>query len=90
MSIQHWFRGLSVSERARFLESASSQLHVTRGAVRHWINGTRRIPAERVLDLEAITQHRVLRSELRPDLYPPDRSRPRSQTPSLKRAGVTV
>lgn len=32
----------------------------------------RRIPAERVLQIEAAVSQRVTRYELRPDLYPPE------------------
>lgn len=30
-----------------------------------------RVPAERVLDVERVTEGKVTRSELRPDIYPP-------------------
>lgn len=40
------------------------ELHITHGAVSQW----RRVPAERVLDVERVTG--ISRSELRPDLYP--------------------
>lgn len=43
-------------------------LGITRGAVAKW----KRIPAERVLDVERITG--IPRYELRPDLYPSPRS----------------
>lgn len=42
------------------------ELGITHGAVYQW----RRIPAERVLDVERITG--VSRHVLRPDLYPPE------------------
>ncbi len=34
----------------------------------HWRN--RGVPAERVLEIEAATEGKVTRHELRPDLYP--------------------
>ena len=39
-------------------------------AVQRWVKFGR-IPAERVLAVEAATQGRVTRYELRPDIYPP-------------------
>jgi len=38
------------------------------GAVNNWLNRNKRVPAERVLAVEAATG--VSRHELRPDLYP--------------------
>lgn len=43
-------------------------LGITHGAVSQW----RRIPAERVLDVERLTG--ISRHELRPDLYPLERA----------------
>lgn len=45
----------------------AEKLGVTRSAVSQW----REIPAERVHEVESLTG--VPRSELRPDLYPPER-----------------
>lgn len=45
----------------------------SQGTVGHWIAGTVRIPAERAVEVERLTG--VSRSELRPDLYPPEPSR---------------
>jgi DNA-binding transcriptional regulator YdaS (Cro superfamily) len=53
--------------RAFGVSRLATELGVTHGAVSQW----RRIPAERVLDVERITG--VGREELRPDLYPPPR-----------------
>jgi len=47
------------------------QLNVTPQAVQAWCK-TGRIPAERVLAVEAATNGEVTRHELRPDLYPVD------------------
>lgn len=51
-----------VSERGRISELARA-LNITRAAVFQW----KRVPAERVLDVERITG--IPRIELRPDLY---------------------
>lgn len=57
-------------ERRRVRQTIAHQLGVTEFAVRHWANGTRRIPAERVLAIEEATGSNVTRYELRPDIYP--------------------
>jgi DNA-binding transcriptional regulator YdaS (Cro superfamily) len=44
-------------------------LGLTPTAVEKW-SRLSRIPAERVLDIERVTQGRVSRYDLRPDLYP--------------------
>ena len=40
----------------------------------NWLNKARRVPGEAVLAIEAATGGKVTRTELRPDLYPPDPS----------------
>jgi DNA-binding transcriptional regulator YdaS (Cro superfamily) len=40
----------------------------------NWIHRDRRVPAEFVLAIERATGGRVLRHELRPDIYPPEGS----------------
>lgn len=57
-------------ERRRVLQVIAYRLGVTESAVRHWTNGIRRIPAERVLAVEHVTGGEVTRYELRPDIYP--------------------
>jgi len=37
----------------------------------NWLNRDRRVPAEQVLPIERATSGSVTRSDLRPDLYPP-------------------
>lgn len=37
----------------------------------NWLNRDSRVPAEQVLPIEAATEGKVTRHELRPDLYPP-------------------
>ena len=58
-------------ERAAYCVGNKSRLAqalgVTRQAVTKW---EKRVPAERVLSIEALTGGRVTRHELRPDLYP--------------------
>lgn len=57
-------------ERRRVIRVIAGHLGVTESAVRHWISGIRRIPAERVLAVEHATGGEVTRYELRPDIYP--------------------
>ena len=45
----------------------AAKLGVSREAVRKW---KRRVPAERVLEIEAATDGEVSRHALRPDIYP--------------------
>jgi DNA-binding transcriptional regulator YdaS (Cro superfamily) len=55
-------------------------LGVSDELVRLWRHGRRRIPAERVLAIEAATG--ISRHALRPDIYPPPRKRrPRGAAP---------
>ncbi|MGJ8686118.1 MAG: transcriptional regulator [Spongiibacteraceae bacterium] len=42
--------------------------------VHQWAHGKRRVPAERVLGIEAATMGDVSRHILRPDLYPAENS----------------
>lgn len=50
------------------LSATARAMGVTPTAVRKWT--LYRVPAERVLDLEAATEYRVTRYRLRPDIYP--------------------
>ena len=70
MELHAYIHSRPRSQRRSLREQIAQQLGVTEGAVRHWANGTRRIPAEQVLALESATGGRVTRYELRPDLYP--------------------
>ena len=52
------------------LRDLASALGVPPPLVSQWKTGVRRVPAERVLAIEAATGHRVSRHDLRPDIYP--------------------
>lgn len=54
-----------MAARARIAEAFS----LTEVAVRHWCNGTRRVPPERCLEIEALTGGLVRAYELRPDVF---------------------
>ena len=47
----------------------AAQLGVTGEAVRKWER--HRVPAERCIDIERVTQGKVRRADLRPDLFDP-------------------
>ncbi len=51
----------------------AEMLGVRQSHISNWLNRDERVPAERVLSIEAATG--VPRHELRPDLYPPDEYR---------------
>lgn len=54
---------------ARALASATGK-PIRQGHIWAWLNRTHLIPAEYVLVIEGITELKVTRHELRPDLYP--------------------
>ena len=49
-----------------------AKMRLSHAAVVRWMNGTRRISAERAIEIERATQGAVTRHDLRPDLYPRD------------------
>lgn len=57
-----------VAEKAGGFPALAEKLGISRAAVHQW----KRIPAERVLDVESLTG--IPRHELRPDLYPNDQA----------------
>lgn len=73
---------ISTQEALQRLEAAAGSqsalaraLGVSQPTVWHWLNVTRRIPAEKVLKAESL--YGVSRHELRPDIYPVERRRAR-------------
>lgn len=50
-------------------EEVATAIGVTLAMLSRWETGVRRVPAERVLDIERVTG--VSRHELRPDIYGP-------------------
>ncbi|MCX7284363.1 MAG: YdaS family helix-turn-helix protein [Novosphingobium sp.] len=69
-------------EALRRLEAAAGSqsalaraLGVSQPTVWHWLNVSRRLPAEKVLKAERL--YGVSRHELRPDIYPVERRRAR-------------
>lgn len=58
---------IAVLTKRGALAALAAALRVNKSTATRWIK--RRIPAERVLEIERVTG--VSRSDLRPDLYPP-------------------
>ena len=52
------------------------RLDVSQGLVWQWLNGRTKITPERAIEIEALTQQKVTRAELRPDIFgaPSDRA----------------
>lgn len=69
---------LNTEPLERAIQVAGSQsalaraINVRQGHVWHWLNKSKRVPAEYVIPIERATGGNVLRHELRPDLYPLD------------------
>jgi DNA-binding transcriptional regulator YdaS (Cro superfamily) len=68
MTLYDYLRETNMSV-ARFARNVG----MSRSNMLRLVKGQRKIPAERVLDLERATNGKVTRHELRPDLYPRER-----------------
>lgn len=47
---------------------------VKQGHIWHWLNKSKKVPAEYVIPIETALDGQVKRHELRPDIYPPPAS----------------
>jgi len=63
MTPESAWRKISVSRLAH-------QLNISRTAIYKWQKSARGIPAERVIEIEGVTD--IDRTKLRPDLWPPE------------------
>lgn len=72
MDLKTYINSFPVGERHNVRKRLGTAIGVTEVAVRHYVNGIRRVPAERVLSLEAATHGLVPKHRIRPDLYPPE------------------
>src|SRR5581483_2812820 len=59
-------------------------LGVTQPNVWHWLHKSERVPGEYVLKIEEATGGKVSRHDLRPDLYPPNLTRPDAAAPAAE------
>jgi DNA-binding transcriptional regulator YdaS (Cro superfamily) len=75
MSREHLEKAVEIvgsqSELARRLTDATNRT-IRQAHIWNWLNRDQRVPAEVVIHIERATEGAVSRSELRPDLYPPD------------------
>ena len=68
-SLRDFVQSHPIGERGAALEQIAEAAGVKTSAVRHWTNGIRTIPAERVIAVEKATG--VSRHHLRPDIFGP-------------------
>lgn len=60
----------------------AKDIGVTQSMVGHWLNGRCRIVAEKAVEIERATDHKISRHDLRPDVFgavPPDSVDPKSR-----------
>ena len=69
MELKTWINQFAVRDRRNARAEIARGCDVSEVAVRHWVNGTRRVPAERCIQIETVTGGAVTRHELRPDLF---------------------
>ena len=69
MDIRSWVSAHPTGHRQQAIGVIASACEVTPAAVRHWVAGLRKVPAEHVLTIEARTG--VSRHVLRPDVFGP-------------------
>lgn len=53
-------------------ELSNGKFKIRQQHVYNWLNRAKKVPAEYVLLIEKATKNKVKRSELRPDIYPPE------------------
>jgi DNA-binding transcriptional regulator YdaS (Cro superfamily) len=69
MQLREWINSHAITERRGVRESIARALGVSEVAVRHWMNGIRRVPGNQCIPLERLTGRHVTRYELRPDIF---------------------
>lgn len=74
MNLRTWVNSHPSGRPAVARAELADKLGVTEVAVRHWVNRNRRVTAERVPAIEAATEGQVTRHDLRPDLWPHEKS----------------
>jgi len=68
MTLEEYLKTHSQKELVELIRSDGDK--ITQGAVSQWMMKGRKVPAERVLQLERLTDGLMSRHDLRPDLYP--------------------
>jgi len=79
MTLDAWLKSLPIEMRARAIQRIAKRCEVTTPAVRHWRNGTRRIPAEKCQTVVDESGGLVTLSCLRADVWPPVNASKRGQ-----------
>jgi DNA-binding transcriptional regulator YdaS (Cro superfamily) len=72
MKISEYIAQFPKDQRKRICQYIARKLKVGESSINHWRNGTRRISPLLALRLENLTNGLITRSELRPDIYPPE------------------
>jgi DNA-binding transcriptional regulator YdaS (Cro superfamily) len=60
-------------------QALAINFETTRATINRWENGTRKITAEKAIEIEAKTNGRIKRAELRPDLFSKGREKPKEK-----------
>lgn len=68
MNIRDWINRLPVAERQKAVDNVSKRAGVGKSAVRHWVSGVRRVPADKCIMLEKIAPG-TSRYDMRPDVF---------------------
>lgn len=67
MKLNEWINSHPPYRRVELIAKIALYADVTAGAVRHWVNGTRKCPPHKAPIVEEATNGIVTRYELRPD-----------------------
>lgn len=70
MTLDSWLKSLPTEARARAIQRIAKRCEVSTPAVRHWRNGTRRIPAEKCQAVVDESGGIVTLNGLRSDVWP--------------------
>jgi Putative antitoxin of bacterial toxin-antitoxin system, YdaS/YdaT len=85
MQLKAWVNSHPTAERRLLRESIARAMGVSEVAVRHWVNGIRRVPGTHCIPLELLTGRQVTRYELRPDIFgKPPEGRGKGPAPALR------
>jgi DNA-binding transcriptional regulator YdaS (Cro superfamily) len=69
MRLREWIDQFPVSQRRLIREALGAATDVSEMAVRHWANGTRRVPGPKCIPIEQFTDQQVTCYEIRPDIF---------------------
>lgn len=69
MRLREYIYSYPLGKRIRARTIIAKALEVTEAAVRSWENGTRKPSPKHLIAIETLTEGKVSRKELRPDLF---------------------